>query len=117
KGGAGVGGGGGVAAGCTGMYAAGHEPAWTRIVDFVHAETDAKICCQLGHSGAKGSTQLGWEEMDVPLKAGNWPVMAPSPVAWSERNQRARAMTRADMDPVRVEFVVAAQIPNPPRLA
>ena len=54
--------------GCTGMYAPEHEAAWKRIVDFVHAETDAKICCQLGHSGAKGSTQLGWEEMDAPLK-------------------------------------------------
>ena len=54
--------------GCTGMYAPEHEAAWKRIVDFVHAETDAKICCQLGHSGAKGSTQLGWEEMDAPLQ-------------------------------------------------
>jgi anthraniloyl-CoA monooxygenase len=94
--------------GCTGMYAPEHERAWKRIVEFVHAETDAKICCQLGHSGAKGSTQLGWEEMDAPLKSGNWPVMAPSPVAWSERNQRARAMDRADMDRVRDEFVTAA---------
>jgi anthraniloyl-CoA monooxygenase len=96
--------------GCTGMYAPAHEQAWKRIVDFVHAETDAKICCQLGHSGAKGSTQLGWEEMDAPLKSGNWPVMAPSAVAWSERNQRARAMTRADMDRVRDEFVAAAEM-------
>jgi anthraniloyl-CoA monooxygenase len=96
--------------GCTGMYAPEHERAWKRIVDFVHAETDAKICCQLGHSGAKGSTQLGWEEMDAPLKSGNWPVMAPSAVAWSERNQRARAMTRADMDRVRDQFVAAAEM-------
>ena len=96
--------------GCTGMYAPEHEVAWKRIVEFVHAETDAKISCQLGHSGAKGSTQLGWQEMDAPLKSGNWPVMAPSPVAWSERNQRARAMTRADMDRVREEFVVAAEM-------
>ena len=43
--------------GCTGMYAPEHETAWKRIVDFVHAETDARICCQLGHSGPKGSTQ------------------------------------------------------------
>jgi anthraniloyl-CoA monooxygenase len=96
--------------GCTGMYAPEHERAWKRIVEFVHAETDAKICCQLGHSGAKGSTQLGWEEMDAPLKSGNWPVMAPSPVAWSERNQRAHAMSRADMDRVRDEFVAAAEM-------
>ncbi len=55
--------------GCTGLYAPEHEAAWKRIVDFVHAETDAKIAIQLGHSGPKGSTQLGWEEMDAPLAA------------------------------------------------
>src|SRR5215471_9739043 len=33
--------------GCTGLYAPEHEAAWRRIVEFVHAETDAKICCQL----------------------------------------------------------------------
>jgi anthraniloyl-CoA monooxygenase len=94
--------------GCTGMYKGEHEAAWKRIVNFVHAETDAKICCQLGHSGAKGSTQLGWEEMDAPLQTGNWPVMAASATAWSPRNQTARAMDRADMDRVRDQFVAAA---------
>ena len=96
--------------GCTGLYAPAHEAAWKRIVDFVHAETDAKICCQLGHSGAKGSTQLGWEEMDAPLQSGNWPVLAPSAIAWSPRNQVAHAMTRADMDLVRDQFVASAEM-------
>src|SRR6516162_8670672 len=91
--------------GCTGMYAPKHEAAWKRIVEFVHTETDARICCQLGHSGPKGSTQLGWEEMDAPLKNGNWPVLAASEVPWSPRNQRPKAMDRADMDRVRDEFV------------
>ena len=96
--------------GCTGMYAPAHEAAWKRIVDFVHRETDAKICCQLGHSGAKGSTQLGWEEMDAPLKDGNWPVISASATSWSERNQRAHAMDRADMDRVLHQFVAAAEM-------
>jgi anthraniloyl-CoA monooxygenase len=96
--------------GCTGLYAPEHQAAWKRIVDFVHAETDAKICCQLGHSGAKGSTQLGWEDMDAPLHDGNWPLLAASATAWSARNQRARAMDRADMDRVREEFVAAAKM-------
>jgi anthraniloyl-CoA monooxygenase len=43
--------------GCTGMYAPEHVDAWTRIVGFVHANSRPKICLQLGHSGAKGSTQ------------------------------------------------------------
>ncbi len=96
--------------GCTGMYAAEHEQAWKRIVDFVHAETDAKIAMQLGHSGPKGSTQLGWETMDAPLARGNWPVMGPSPVAWSRDNQVPQQMTRADMERVREEFVRAAEM-------
>ncbi len=96
--------------GCPGLYAPAHEAAWTRIVDFVHTQTDAKFAIQLGHSGPKGSTQLGWEEADAPLKQGNWEIMAPSPVAWSEHNQMPREMTRADMDTVRDEYVGAAEM-------
>jgi len=95
--------------GCTGLYRPEHEAAWKRIVDFVHAETDAKIAIQLGHSGAKGSTQLGWETMDAPLTSGNWTLLAPSAVPWSEQNQTPREMTRSDMDNIRDEFVRAAQ--------
>jgi len=96
--------------GCTGMYAPEHEQAWKRIVDFVHAETPAKIAMQLGHSGPKGSTQLGWEDMDAPLPSGNWETIAPSPIPWSPNNLIPRAMTRADMDAVRDDFVRAAQM-------
>jgi anthraniloyl-CoA monooxygenase len=96
--------------GCPGLYAPEHEAAWKRIVDFVHAETDAKIAIQLGHSGPKGSTQLGWEEMDAPLAAGNWELMAPSPVPWSPRSQTPREMTRADMERVIGEYVTAAHM-------
>lgn len=97
-----------ISPGCPGFYAPEHEAAWKRLVDFVHAETDAKICAQLGHAGPKGSTQLGWEEMDAPLTSGNWPLVAASAVAWSDANQTPRAMDRADMDRIRDEFVAAA---------
>jgi anthraniloyl-CoA monooxygenase len=96
--------------GCTGLYTAAHESAWRRIVDFVHAETDAKIAIQLGHAGPKGSTQLGWEKMDAPLQHGNWELFAPSPVSWSPVNQRPREMSRADMDKVREDFVRSAEM-------
>ena len=39
---------------------------------------------QLGHSGRKGSTQLGWERMDYPLERGNWPVVSASPIPYYE---------------------------------
>jgi anthraniloyl-CoA monooxygenase len=97
-----------ISPGCAGLYAPEHEAAWARIVEFVHAETDARIGMQLGHSGPKGSTQLGWEDADAPLPEDNWPVIGPSPVAWSPRNQVPREMTRADMNAVRGDFVRAA---------
>ncbi|WP_028670572.1 bifunctional salicylyl-CoA 5-hydroxylase/oxidoreductase [Saccharospirillum impatiens] len=95
--------------GCPGIYNAEHIAAWTRLTDFVHTETDARICMQLGHSGAKGSTQLGWETMDAPLKAGNWPIMAASALPWSPNNAVPREMDRAAMDAVRDAFVRATR--------
>jgi len=96
--------------GCTGLYSPEHEQAWKRIVDFIHAETAAKVAIQLGHSGPKGSTQLGWETMDAPLATGNWEVVAPSAVPWSASNQTPREMTHSDMDKVRDDFVRAAEM-------
>ncbi|MCZ7566724.1 MAG: bifunctional salicylyl-CoA 5-hydroxylase/oxidoreductase [Burkholderiales bacterium] len=97
--------------GCAGMYRTEHAAAWKRIVQFVHTHTDAKIALQLGHAGRKGSTQLMWEEMDKPLKHGNWPVMAASPLPYyAGESQTPRAMSRADMDRVREQYVAAARM-------
>ena len=96
--------------GCTGMYAQSHVEAWKLIVDFVHRRSEAKFCLQLGHSGPKGSTKIGWEGYDVPLDKGNWPVTAASDIPWSEFNQVPRAMTRADMDRVKAEFIAAVEM-------
>ncbi|RST85673.1 bifunctional salicylyl-CoA 5-hydroxylase/oxidoreductase [Aquibium carbonis] len=96
--------------GCPGFYAPEHETAWKRLVDFVHAETEAKICAQIGHAGAKGSTQVGWEDADCPLPEGNWPLLSASAIAWSEINAVPKAMDRADMDMVRDQFVASAEM-------
>jgi anthraniloyl-CoA monooxygenase len=99
-----------ISPGCTGMWTADHVAAWKRIVDFVHGHSKAKICLQLGHSGGKGSTRLGWEGSDLPLAEGNWPVMAASDVQWSPANQVPKPMTRADMIAVREQFVAAVNM-------
>jgi anthraniloyl-CoA monooxygenase len=99
-----------ISPGCTGLWDADQLREWKRIVDFVHANSKAKICLQLGHSGGKGSTKLGWDGNDVPLDDGNWPVMAASDVPWSPVNQVPIPMTRADMDRVREEFVAAVRM-------
>jgi anthraniloyl-CoA monooxygenase len=97
-----------ISPGCAGLYQPRHAAAWKRIVDYVHTRTTAKIALQLGHAGPKGSTQLGWEDADEPLPAGNWPLIAPSAIPYGPRNQVPSAMTRADMNRVRDEFVRAA---------
>jgi len=98
--------------GCPGLWNERQAQAWKRIVDFVHRESDAKIAMQLGHSGAKGSTNAPWDHAgaDQPMPAGNWPVLAASPVPYlDEGGLVPKAMDRADMDRVTAEFVRAAR--------
>ncbi len=96
--------------GCPGLYAPEHEAAWARLNDFIHAETEAMTCCQIGHSGRKGSTRIGWEGMDRPLPEGNWELISASAIPWSDENAVPREMTREDMDAVRDQFVSAARM-------
>jgi anthraniloyl-CoA monooxygenase len=91
--------------GCTGLWNDEQMQAWMRIVDFVHRSSPAKIGLQIGHSGPKGSTQLGWERTDEPLAAKNWPLIAASAVAYGPQNQVPRAMTNDDMQTVTTQFV------------
>ncbi len=95
--------------GCTGLWNDEQEAAWKRIVDFVHGHSAAKICLQLGHAGRKGATKLMWEGMDRPLAEGAWPIISASPLPYYPESQVPREMTRADMDRVKAEFVVAAE--------
>ncbi|HEY6460611.1 MAG TPA: FAD-dependent monooxygenase, partial [Polyangiaceae bacterium] len=90
--------------GCTGLWNDAQQAAWTRIVDYVHAAGGAKVALQLGHAGRKGATKLSWEGTDVPLEAGAWELVAPSPIPYlAGLSQVPRAMTRADMDRIKHE--------------
>jgi anthraniloyl-CoA monooxygenase len=96
--------------GCAGMWKPEHATAWRRVVDFVHANSAAKIGIQLAHAGRKGSTRLMWEGIDEPLADGNWPLIAPSAVPYLADGQVPKEMDRADMDKVRRDFVEAARL-------
>lgn len=94
--------------GCPGLWDDNQQNAFKRITDFVH-QNNAYIGLQLGHSGAKGSTQLGWDAIDEPLLEDNWPLMAASPVAYGPNNAVPRPMTMADMQTLTAQFVQATQ--------
>ena len=94
--------------GCPGLWNDEQALAWRRIVDFVHGCSDAHIGMQIGHSGPKGSTQVGWEAADEPLAADNWPLLAASALPYGPQNQTPKAMTRDDMHHVTGQFVESA---------
>ncbi|MFC3106804.1 bifunctional salicylyl-CoA 5-hydroxylase/oxidoreductase [Undibacterium arcticum] len=95
--------------GCPGLWNTTQRDGWKRIVDFAHSNSDAKMAIQLGHAGAKGSTRVAWEGIDQPLEEGNWPLISASPQQYLDGvSAWSRAMTRADMDRVREDFVRSA---------
>ncbi|MHC5210944.1 MAG: bifunctional salicylyl-CoA 5-hydroxylase/oxidoreductase [Planctomycetota bacterium] len=93
--------------GCAGMWNDAQEAAWKRIVDFVHAQSGAKIGMQLAHAGRKGSCRLPWEGDDPLQDDTAWQTLGPSALPFGPGWPTPRAMERADMDAVRDAFVAA----------
>ncbi|HEX5393399.1 MAG TPA: bifunctional salicylyl-CoA 5-hydroxylase/oxidoreductase [Rhodocyclaceae bacterium] len=94
---------------CTGLWNDVQEAGWKRIVDFVHAQSDAKIGLQLGHAGPKGATCPPWEGTDQPLVEYAWPLLAPSALPWRPYSAVPSAMNEADMAQITASFVASAE--------
>ena len=95
--------------GCAGLWNDEQEAAWRRIVDFVHANSAAKIALQIGHAGRKGATKLMWDGMDRPLDEGGWDVISASPIPYFPDSQVPREMDRTAMGAAKAAFVAAAE--------
>jgi anthraniloyl-CoA monooxygenase len=95
--------------GCAGLWNDTQRDAWTRIVRFVHDQSDAKFAIQLGHAGRKGSTRVPWDGTDEPLANGAWPTTSASALPYLPRLEPPRAMTRAQMHQVIEDFAQAAK--------
>jgi anthraniloyl-CoA monooxygenase len=99
-----------ISPGDTGLWNETQRDAFKRIVDFCHANSKAKMCMQLGHSGRKGSTQLGWQRMDHPLERDNWPVVSASPIPYYEGvSQVPIELDRKGMDKIIKDFERSAR--------
>jgi anthraniloyl-CoA monooxygenase len=83
--------------------------AWKKIVGFVHDHTSAKIGIQIGHAGRKGASTVEWEGDEALPAEQAWPLLAPSPLAWSKSKQTPREMSLADLSEVRQQFADAAK--------
>jgi anthraniloyl-CoA monooxygenase len=97
--------------GCTGLWNEAQRDAFRRIADFCHANSKAKLCMQIGHSGRKGSTQLGWQRMDHPLEAGNWPLVSASPIPYYEGiSQVPKELSSSGMQEIIRQFEKSTQL-------
>ena len=97
--------------GCPGLWNDAQRDAWKRIVDCVHRESDARIGVQLGHAGAKGSSNAPWQGAgaDQPLDGGGWPLIAASALPYLRGGTLPREMNRDDMDRVIADFAAATR--------
>ncbi|MBL8695325.1 MAG: bifunctional salicylyl-CoA 5-hydroxylase/oxidoreductase [Planctomycetes bacterium] len=96
--------------GCTGLWNETQAEVWKRIVDFVHAQSRAKIGIQIAHAGRKGSCRLPWEGDDPLRDHRAWQTLGPSADPFGPGWPAPRAMTRADMDRVRDQFVHSTRL-------
>jgi anthraniloyl-CoA monooxygenase len=100
--------------GCAGIWTDSQAQAWKRVVDFVHARSNARIGLQLAHAGRRAACHVPWEERGGYLSrepgapGADWPLLAPSAIPWNERSPTPREITRAEMDTLRESFVAAA---------
>ncbi|WP_343725681.1 bifunctional salicylyl-CoA 5-hydroxylase/oxidoreductase [Herbaspirillum huttiense] len=96
--------------GCPGLWNEEQKQGWKRVVNMVHANSQARIGLQLNHAGRRGSTQLGWEQPDRPLAAGNWPLVSASALPYLEGVSQVPAEASHDeLARIREDFVAATR--------
>ncbi|MCX8997138.1 bifunctional salicylyl-CoA 5-hydroxylase/oxidoreductase [Rhizobiaceae bacterium BDR2-2] len=95
--------------GCLGLWNDEQKAGWKRFIDFVHANTTAKVGIQVGHAGRKGATKLAWDGIDQPLEEGGWPLISASALPYLKNSQVPKEMDRADMDRVKADFAAATR--------
>jgi len=94
--------------GCAGIWNEDQTSRWKRIVEFVHANSKAKICAQIGHAGRKGASCQPWDGgMDQPLPKGAWDIISASPLPYLKHSVVPREASEQDMDEVVNDFVKA----------
>ncbi|MGY9005171.1 MAG: oxidoreductase [Alphaproteobacteria bacterium] len=97
-----------ISLGCAGLYEPEHVAPWKRVVDFVHDQSDAKICVQLAHAGRKGATPRGWERGGDGLGDAAWELAAPSAIPFGPDSATPKAMSKEDIEDIRKRFVQGA---------
>ena len=87
------------------LYTDDHLANWRQFVERARSSSSARLAIQLGHAGRRGSSRARTNALDLPLRAGNWSLLAPSPIPYTPYSQVPGAMDREDMQRVLEAFV------------
>lgn len=91
-----------------GLYDESHVRAWKRIVDFIHSESCAKVCAQIGHAGPRAGSQIPWYSEDTALPEA-WNVIGASEIAWGPNTHPVIAADLKTLHSITREFSSAAE--------
>jgi anthraniloyl-CoA monooxygenase len=85
------------------------DPAgWRKEVARIHAAGGAAMLV-LVHAGRRGACRPRSEGVDLPLRAGGWPLVSASPIPYGRRTATPAELDEAGMERIRDAFVAAAR--------
>jgi anthraniloyl-CoA monooxygenase len=94
-----------------GLYDELQLQAWTSLVmNFRSQYPLTQLGILLNHAGRRGSMRTRRHGLDLPLREGGWPLIAPSSLPYTSSGVTPGALDRAGMERVREEFVAAAKL-------
>ncbi|KAJ4294940.1 NADH-dependent flavin oxidoreductase [Collariella sp. IMI 366227] len=96
----------------SGLWLDAHADRLRKHVDFAHSQGQ-KMAIQLSHAGRKASSVAPWLSRGAIASpsAGGWPkdVVAPSSVGYDAHHAAPRAMSMAEIEQFKSDFVAAAR--------
>jgi 2,4-dienoyl-CoA reductase-like NADH-dependent reductase (Old Yellow Enzyme family) len=98
-----------ISSGDLGLWDDGQVDPLARIVRFAE-EQGCPMAAQLAHAGRKGSVGRAWEaQATIPEDGGGWPLVAPSPIRFSEAHATPAELDAAGIAAIVGQFAAAAR--------
>ncbi|MDR2113472.1 MAG: NADH:flavin oxidoreductase/NADH oxidase [Candidatus Accumulibacter sp.] len=92
-----------------GLWDDGQIEALARVVRFAR-EQGCPMAAQLAHAGRKAGVRRGWEgQTAIPVNEGGWPVVGPSPIAFSGAHATPAELDAAGIGTIVERFAAAAR--------
>jgi 2,4-dienoyl-CoA reductase-like NADH-dependent reductase (Old Yellow Enzyme family) len=94
-----------------GLYSQDNEAALGQVLQAVRVYSPIPIAIQLSHAGRKASSRAPWDggTQIRPDEPGGWKTEAPSAVPHSQTEDKPNALTHADLERIRRDFVQSAE--------